>query len=251
MYIGLKFGYDGRQYNGYARQPHKKTVEGEIIKSLIKNEIIEDTTRSKFRSASRTDKGVSALGNAIAFDTNKSYKDLLKILNEDFQDIVFFGYSETLEDFYPRYASQRIYRYYLQNNNLNIEKIKECAKIFTGEHNFKNFAKFEDFRNPVRSIEDVIVDIQNKFITIDFIARTFLWNQIRRIISAIIKFENGQIKRHLILDALNYPNKRIDYGLAKPEYLILKDIKYNFDFSINKRYLLLLNKLEKNIISSF
>ena len=42
MRIALKFAYDGRNFHGYARQPQLKTVEGEIIKALIKHGFIED-----------------------------------------------------------------------------------------------------------------------------------------------------------------------------------------------------------------
>ena len=69
MRIAIKFAYDGSNFYGYARQPLLRTVEGELIRGLIKHGIIEDTNDSCFRSASRTDKGVSAICNVAAFDT--------------------------------------------------------------------------------------------------------------------------------------------------------------------------------------
>ena len=70
MRIAVKFAYDGRIFHGYARQPHLKTVDGELINALMKYGIIHDTEESRFRSASRTDKGVSALCNVIASNTD-------------------------------------------------------------------------------------------------------------------------------------------------------------------------------------
>ena len=78
MYIAIKFAYDGRNFYGYARQPKLKTVEGELIKSLIKKEIIENTKKSCFRSASRTDKGVSAIGSVVSFETDHSKKYIME-----------------------------------------------------------------------------------------------------------------------------------------------------------------------------
>ena len=70
MRLAFKFAYDGRKFSGYARQPNLQTIEGELIKTLIQHGFIKDTKQSHFRSASRTDKGVSALGNVIAFNTD-------------------------------------------------------------------------------------------------------------------------------------------------------------------------------------
>jgi tRNA pseudouridine38-40 synthase len=67
MRIALKFAYDRKQFNGYARQPSLKTVEGKIIDLLTSHDFIEDAKESMFRSASRTDKEVSSLGSVVAF----------------------------------------------------------------------------------------------------------------------------------------------------------------------------------------
>ena len=72
MRIAVKFAYDGRKFYGFARQPRLKTVEENILNILVENGFIKDPKESHFRSASRTDKGVSALGNVIAFNTDSS-----------------------------------------------------------------------------------------------------------------------------------------------------------------------------------
>ena len=87
MRIAVKFGYDGRKFHGFARQPQLKTVEGELIKALIKEGFIEDTSKSNFRYASRTDKGVTAISNVIAFDTDSSKDRIIHLLNDDLDDI--------------------------------------------------------------------------------------------------------------------------------------------------------------------
>ena len=40
MRLALKFAYDGRQFHGYAWQPQLKTVEGVVIKALIKHGLL-------------------------------------------------------------------------------------------------------------------------------------------------------------------------------------------------------------------
>ena len=157
MRLTLKFAYDGKKYQGYARQPQLKTVEGEIIKALIKQGFIEDTKESYFRFASRTDKGVSALGNVIAFNTKASKRSIIKELNDELTDMLFYGIKDVDQDFFPRYAQYRIYRYYLKNMNLKMDKILSAAGAFTGTYNFSNFAKLEKFKDPIRTINNIIV----------------------------------------------------------------------------------------------
>jgi len=250
MYIALKFSYDGRKFNGYARQPQLKTVEGEIIKALIKNGFIEDTAVSNFRSASRTDKGVSALGNVVAFNTDASRKNIFQMLKNDLDDILVYGIKKVEPNFYPRYAKQRRYRYYLKNKNIYYDKLIAAASSFAGEYNFSNFAKLEDFKEPVRTIDNIIINNQNDFVIMDFYAQTFLWNQIRRMISAIEKTGIGKIEKEEIIEALHNPNKKVDFGLAPAEPLILMDIIYDFEFEYDKKLRNSLDKFEESIVSS-
>lgn len=250
MRIAIKFAYDGREFNGYARQPELKTVEGEIIKSLVKHGFIEDTKESYFRSASRTDRGVSALSNIIAFNTDVSKKHILQGLSNEFTSIIFYGIKDVEPDFNPRYAKMRQYRYYLLIKNLDVEKVVSSSSSFTGEHDFTNFARLESFKEPTRSINNITFAREEDFLILDFYAQTFLWHQIRRIISALEKIGADKLEKEQIIEALCNPNKNVDFGLAPAEPLILMDIIYDFDFEYDKKMLEKVNDLENKIRSS-
>lgn len=249
MRLAIKFAYDGRNFHGYARQPNLKTVEGELIKQLMDQDLIEDAKTSCLRMASRTDKGVSALGNVAAFNTTPSEKNILKKLTNN-KEIIVYGIKTVEPDFYPRYAKWRIYRYYLNKNNLDLNEAISIAEIFIGEHNFSNFAKIESDKNPVRTIDNITIKEKKDFFVIDFYAQTFLWHQIRRIISAIKKIEKRKTTKQQIIDALNNPNKKVDLGLAQPEPLILKDVIYDFEFdkSNQKKIKQLETKIYKSLL---
>ena len=248
MRVAVKFAYDGREFHGYARQSQLETIEGKIVKTLIKHGFIEDTNESHFRSASRTDKGVSALCNIIAFDTDASKKSILQMLSGESTDITIYGVKDIVPDFNPRYAKLRWYRYYLNGDNIDWKRAMSTAAAFTGEHDFSNFARIESFKNPVRSIDNIVFTKDGTFLVIDFYAQTFLRHQIRRIISAIIKVEKGKIEKKNIIEALENPNKKVDFGLAPAEPLILKDIFYDFEFEYDENSLDRLNKLENQIL---
>jgi tRNA pseudouridine38-40 synthase len=250
MRIALEFAYNGKKLHGFARQPNVETIEEKIITALINHDIIEDIVESKFRYASRTDKGVSAFCNVIAFNTKSDKKNILKKLSFEFEDIIFYSIKDVDLDFNPRYAKQRIYRYYLPKDCLDIERAIETAKIFIGEHNFSNFARVESNRNPVRIINNIVFSENGNFIYVDFSAQTFLWHQIRRIISSIIKIETKKLDKDQLKKALNNTNKRVDFGLAPAELLILMDIIYNFEFEYDEKLLHRLNELKKSIINN-
>jgi len=250
MRIALKFAYDGQKFAGYARQPNRKTVEGELLTALITHGFIDDAKTSCFRSASRTDKGVSAFGNVVAVNTDVSKEQMIQELQEIIPNIFVYGIQNVDLDFYPRYAKLRIYRYYLVNKGFVVDDVFSAAAVFTGEHNFKNFARVEEGKNPLRTIDAIVVSEEKKFLVFDFYAQNYLWNQIRRLMSAIEKVGLKKLTKKHLSDALNNPEKKVDFGLSPAEPLILKDIVYDFAFEYNKNTEQRLYNFERTIISS-
>ncbi len=247
MRFAIKFAYDGQQFHGFARQPNLKTVEGEIIKILVRNDYIKNPKKSIFRFASRTDKNVSAMGNVIAFNTEKSVDNIFSDINNQ-DDILFYGLKQVGPDFYPRYAKQRIYRYYLKKNRYDIDIIISAASLFTGEHNFSNFARIEQGKNPLRTIENIVIEDTEDFLIIEFYAQNYLWNQIRRIVSTIGKAGSGKLNLSDIRDALEKTLVLVDFGIAPADPLILMDVIYDFNFEYNRYYLEKLKILKEKII---
>lgn len=219
MRYAIKIGYDGMAFNGFAIQPNKKTVEGEILKRLIKTKIIEDRSKNKFQYAARTDKGVSAFGNVIVFN---SPANPLKAMN-GIQNIWITGYAEVDEKFNPRHAKYKIYRYYIKNDGLNLNEMAKAIKIFEGVHDFSSFARI-DKRNPIREITKTVFH-RDKIIKIDIYGKSFLWQQVRRMAAAIIKVGQGKACIDDIKNALN--GMRMDFGVAPANNLVLMDVVYD------------------------
>jgi tRNA pseudouridine38-40 synthase len=124
-----------------------------------------------------------------------------------------------------------------------------ASSSFTGEQNFTNFARIESFKDPVRIIDNIVFSKSGNFLLIDFYAQTFLWNQIRRIVSALEKVGNGKLENERIVEALFNPDKPVDFGLAPAEPLILKDVVYDFDFKYDKKLIIQLDNLKKKIVN--
>ncbi|MDG6219690.1 MAG: tRNA pseudouridine(38-40) synthase TruA [Candidatus Thermoplasmatota archaeon] len=248
MRIALKFAYNGIPFYGYARQPGLQTVEGELIKVLKKNKFIDSIKKAMVKSASRTDKGVSAFGNVIAFDTKKNAENIIQECNDLLDHIVLYGMNIVDDQFYPRHAKKRIYHYYLTKDEVTLQTIESLIPLFIGSHDFSNFARVEPQKNQMRTIEKITVKETDSYVVLEFQAQTYLWQQIRRIVSSIQKCEKKKISKDEIGMALKYPMKQVDFGLADPYRLILNDIIYDFYFDIDTNGLKKKKALEQEII---
>ncbi|MDK2795451.1 MAG: tRNA pseudouridine38-40 synthase, partial [Archaeoglobaceae archaeon] len=105
MRYAIKIAYFGDNFFGSQFQPDRRTVAGEILKALKSFGI-----DSRLSFAGRTDTGVHALGQVVAFNTES--KITPRMLNSELpEDITAWALAEVPEDFNPRKASSRVYSY--------------------------------------------------------------------------------------------------------------------------------------------
>ncbi len=227
MRYALKFAYDGQAFDGYARQPDMNTVEDAIIDAMIAQGILPKDGKGNFQSSSRTDKGVSAAGNIIAVTTSFRRDAILKALNVKLSGIVFHGIAQVPEDFNPRHAKKRSYRYILlQGQCPNVRKMQDAANIFLGEHDFTHFAK-KDTRgeNPILSIDKIQIRQSGEFVYIDISAHRFLWQLVRRLVAFILAMANNEIELGKVEEMLSGSSiKLASPRTMPPENLVLLDV---------------------------
>jgi tRNA pseudouridine38-40 synthase len=226
--VAVKLAYDGRSFMGSQRQPGERTVESETIGALRSIGAIESTLSSRFRFASRTDRGVSALGNVAAFDTAFSSKALLRAMNSAAEDVYFYGVAEVPATFSPRRAKGRWYRYLLPAKGLDAARVAACGAAFQGRHDFRRFCK-PDGRSTVKALDSVSVLEVDGILIIDIRGREFLRNMVRRLIASMAKVGQGKATVDEVLAVLE--GKDLSFGLAPPEGLTLMDIEYGFPFA--------------------
>lgn len=222
----IKIAYLGNDFFGSQIQPAYRTVEGSVLcdlKTILK--LSEDELDLKL--ASRTDKGVNALGNVAVFNSNMNDSDiLLKALNAVSKGVFYRSVSNVDADFNPRYADARKYRYILPYRNNDLQLMKNCAELFKGEHDFVRFCRSEG-KPTVMTLDSIDIKLQKEdaLICIDFSARYYLWNLIRRITAAMVSVSLGDSSVSDVADALN--GKDMTFGLARPDGLTLTDVQYN------------------------
>ena len=238
----LKIGYIGTNFHGFQRQPNLRTVEEELIYHLRKLDYIDDLKKSRFRIAGRTDAGVHSLGNVISFQSQKEVR-VNEINNSLPEDIQILAKAPVRYAFKPRYAQMRHYRYLLFED-LDIDKLNECAELFKGTHNFTNFTKrFQ--KTTTRTIEDIKITRVNlddyhkkEFpnlhetlspIFVDIYGESFLWNMVRKMMRVFVDVARGKMTLDEMERLLN-PKKdepRAYIKVMEPYYLILMDIQYD------------------------
>ncbi len=238
----LKIGYIGTNFHGFQRQPDLRTVEEELIYHLRKLGYIDDLKKSRFRIAGRTDAGVHSLGNVISFQSEKEVR-VNEINNSLPDDIQILASAPVRYAFKPRYAQMRQYRYMLFQD-LDVEKLQDCAEVFKGTHNFTNFTKrFQ--KTTTRTIDDIKITKVELYdyhkmefpnlhdtitpIFVDIYGESFLWNMVRKMMRVFVDVAIGKMELDEVERLLNPSDDepRANIKVMEAEYLILMDIQYD------------------------
>jgi len=237
----ITFSYDGSKYNGYQKQPSKKTVQKEIEDVLTK---INSNKSVSISSSGRTDRLVHALNQKAHFEMKDMDLEKLKnSINKLLSSSIYVKKIEKVkDDFHARFdVKSKVYVYYINigeynpiekdyvyqyNKNLDIEKMKEAIKYFEGMHNFRAFTKVEEEKDFVRTIFKTNIEKDDDKIIITFEGNGFLRYMVRNMVGLLI--EIGSLKRNSsdvqkIMDSLD----RTKAGITAPaEGLYLKDVYY-------------------------
>jgi tRNA pseudouridine38-40 synthase len=221
----LKIAYDGTKFSGSQRQPEVRTVDGECIFVLRKIGAIKGAKESMYQSASRTDAGVSAAGNVIAFETAMTNRALLGAFNSRARDVWAWAVASVPDDFNPRHAKRRLYRYHL-SGKLDGEKADAAATLFQGRHDFRWFTRVKT--GTVKTLDSVRASRKGEFICLDVEGQSFLWGMVRRIASCVESYCLGDITLRQIERTL--AGEKNDFGLARPEPLVLVDVDHGLEF---------------------
>jgi len=190
----FQLAYDGSRYFGFVRQPGLPTVEGELLKALRRCGLLAGLKEARYRVAARTDRGVSALGQVVALNTPK--RPILSQLNACLPgDIVVLSAVRVKPSFDPRRQTMRKhYRYTCDApRGFNLKRARAAARLLIGRHDFRNFCKRE--RGKPTAVELERASIRGgRVLTFDFTARAFLWQQVRRMVGALLAVGSGRLK---------------------------------------------------------
>jgi tRNA pseudouridine38-40 synthase len=199
--------YDGTDFAGFQAQPGVRTVQGELEAALAR---LSGGIRQPVMGAGRTDAGVHATGQVIAFTYPGSLPvaALMESLNGVLPpDVAISGLRRAPAGFNPRYAARsREYRYSIWNGprsplrertalwvrqELDVAAMARAATAFEGRHDFSAFGGADP--QPVRTVHRLRVRRAGSEVTIDVRADAFLRGMVRRIVAVLLAVGTGKL----------------------------------------------------------
>ena len=242
--IKLVIEYDGKDFNGWQKQPTKLNIQGEIEKA-IKQITGEDVDLT---ASGRTDAGVHALGQVANFKTNSNIpiEKIPIALNSNLKKSIVIKSAEEVEErFHSRLNCKRkTYRYIINNSKygtaiyrnlethipmkLDIQKMQQAVKYFEGEHDFKAFkASGTSSKSSVRTIYRAEVrDAGNEKIYIELTGNGFLYNMVRIIAGTLVEVGMGKIEPQEIKTIIESQKRENAGKTLPPQGLYLVNVEY-------------------------
>jgi len=241
--IKLTIEYDGKGFNGWQKQPDKLNIQGEIesaIEQVLKEKV-------ELIASGRTDAGVHSLGQVANFKTssNMPLEKIPYAINSVMKKSIVIKKAEEVEErFHSRYSCKsKTYRYVINNSKygssiyrsfeyhvsqpLDVEKMKQAAKYFEGEHDFKAFrASGTSNKDSVRTIYTANVIKENDRIYIELTGNGFLYNMVRIISGTLLDVGLGKIEPNSISEIIDLKDRTKAGRTLPPHGLFLIDVKY-------------------------
>lgn len=227
-----------------AKQPNKLNIQG-TIEQAIKTITGEDV---ELNASGRTDAGVHAFGQVANFKTNSNIPtDKFAIaLNSNLKkSIRIISAEEVDEKFHSRLTcKKKTYRYIINNSEissaiyrnlethipqkLNVEKMKEAAKYFEGEHDFKAFkSSGTSSKSSVRTIYKAkVAEMPNSRIYIELTGNGFLYNMVRIISGTLVEVGLGKIEVKEIEKIVKLGDRNLAGKTLPPNGLYLLNVEY-------------------------
>jgi tRNA pseudouridine38-40 synthase len=190
--LAFRVSYLGSRFFGSQVQADCRTVEGEFIAACQRLDLFSDWRSARFLSAGRTDRGVHACGQVIAFSTGEPQRAVEALNKRLPPDLWCTGYAEVPAEFHPRYdAKSRTYRYYFARPVADPDAMARAARQFVGNHDFSRFARIQEGKNPWRTVLDTSVVEKDGFLCFEVKAESFLWHQVRCMATALLRVGDG------------------------------------------------------------
>lgn len=251
--IKLTLGFDGTAYHGWQIQTDRPTVQG-ALSAAIKRITGEETTPT---GSGRTDAGTHARGLAANFLTNSRIepRNMIRALNSSLpRDIRVLSARRVPLRFHARRdARSKVYRYQIYVGKvmpphlarehfhypypIDLEKMKEAARSFEGEHDFASFAAkcgqgsssktgSTSPRNTVRRILACNWSRRGNRLLLTVEGNGFLQHMVRNMAGTLLEIGSGRMSAERLEKLFESRDRRLA-GFAAPAHgLILLKVRY-------------------------
>ena len=238
--------YDGTLFAGFQRQPHARSVQEEIEKTL--------TRLNQGTPCYRSWSGANGFRcpcswQVIHFDLPQARDEEKLRFALDTQtpeDIDFIRVEQVAADFHSRYKKHsKTYEFIVDYGRpknpmmrhyathypypLDVEKMQAAIQKLEGTHDFTGFtASGTSVENKVRTITEarLVEDAEHHRLVFTFSGNGFLYKQIRNMVGTLLKIGNDRMPIEQIDLILEKKDRNLAGPTAAPNGLYLKEIRY-------------------------
>jgi len=242
MQLALGIEYHGAAFNGYQQQKHLPSVQQTLQHALSR---IADHP-VVLHAAGRTDAGVHATGQVVAFrtDAQRPLRGWQRGANSLTPAALAVNWiREVDETFHPRYSAvsrRYLYLFYespvaspLLNDAavcsppLDDAAMHRAAQVLLGERDFTTFRGAGcQSRSPFRRLDRISVHRSQTLVVIDVQANAFLLHMVRNIAGALWQIGRGLQPENWLEDILLARNRALAGPTAPPHGLYLVQVGY-------------------------
>jgi tRNA pseudouridine38-40 synthase len=228
-----RIAYDGQPYHGFQRQPDVPTIEDVLFDALRALDVFEGDKPPQYAAAGRTDAGVSAVAQTVAFDA-PAWLSPAAFNSELPTSVRAWASADAPSDFHAtHHAIQREYTYFLYAPDADEHRVRRALDTLAGEHDFHNLTP--DSSGTRRTLSTGLAR-DGRFLSLRFRSDGFPRQLVRRaaaLVAAVAREEADpeRIERALAPEPLLGPE-----GIqpASPGPLVLTAVSYDLSFSVDE-----------------
>jgi tRNA pseudouridine38-40 synthase len=240
--------YDGTGFYGFQRQAKKVLHSQRTVQRVIEEALqcLGWQGRS-ILAAGRTDTGVHASGQVIAFDLEWAHppERLQAALNASLPaDVAVQAVQEVALDFHPRFdakARRYCYRLFCQPvrdplreryawrvwPRLDLQRMQEAATYLPGSHDFAAFGSSPRAgSSTVRNVLRAGWQEEGDGLCFEILANAFLFRMVRRLVGFQVTIGRGELTPEALADRLEDGRAALVKNTAPPQGLNLVEVMY-------------------------
>jgi tRNA pseudouridine38-40 synthase len=238
----ITLAYDGTHFFGFQRQGKQRTVQ--VVMEAALRQL--NWQGISLLAAGRTDTGVHASGQVVAFDLDWSHSPeaLGRALNAHLPpDISVKAVQMVNPAFHPRFdARARCYQYHLfsepERNPLReryawrvwpvvkIEQLQAVARLLLGTHDFAAFGTPPRVGgSTIRTVFSTRWELQTGGLLFEIWANAFLYHMVRRLVYLQVLVGQGRLLSEQFALAVEHVQPQTP-GLAPPNGLFLTEVRF-------------------------
>jgi tRNA pseudouridine38-40 synthase len=239
--------YDGAHYQGFQRQASGiPTIQGTVEDALLRATGQQTTVIG----AGRTDTGVHARGQVIAFEVEWKHEDevLLRAVNALLPDDIALQNIAQQEGFHPRFdARSRLYSYTIIHSRqrqplwwhtswhvwsaVDDAALQWTANLLLGKHDFGTFGQAPQGENTVREIVrsewQIYPESFGRRLVYHVEGNAFLYHMVRRMVGLQIDVARGHTTRQAFEAEFRAAKLTQKGTIAPPQGLVLECVYYS------------------------